>query len=93
MSIHRPKRVTYRTTRDAASNSDAPKEAKAPEWAQAVEGKGAKEFKAYAVSSTYAQGDLVRHPKFGQGVVVAAEQNKIDVLFEDGTRKLAHALS
>jgi hypothetical protein len=92
MSIHRPKRVTYRTSRDSASASDSSKEAKAPEWAEAVEGKGPKDFKPYAVSSSYAPGDLVRHAKFGHGVVLSAESNKMEVLFESGPRKLAHAL-
>lgn len=91
MSIHRPKRVTFRSnTREAAS--EAPKEAKLPEWAQAVEGKGPKDFKPYAVSTTFAQGDLVKHAKFGEGVVLSVEPNKIEVLFESGPRKLAHGI-
>ncbi|MBI5532307.1 MAG: hypothetical protein HY898_06315 [Deltaproteobacteria bacterium] len=93
MSIHRPKRVTFRSnSRDNAAGSDSGKEAKLPEWAQAVEGKGPKDFKAYAVSTTYVQGELVKHAKFGEGVVLSVEPNKMEVLFESGPRKLAHAM-
>lgn len=91
MSIHRPKRVSsFRSGRDAGATES--KEAKQPEWAHAVEGKAPKDFKAYAVSTTYSQGELVRHAKFGEGVVLTAEPGKIEVLFESGPRKLAHGV-
>ena len=87
MSIHRPKRVSFRSGRDAGATDS--KEAKAPEWAQAIEGKAAKDFKAYAVTASFSAGELLRHSKFGDGVVVGVEPGKIEVLFESGTRKLA----
>jgi len=93
MSIHRPKRVTFRSnSRENGAASDGQKEAKLPEWAEAVEGKGPKEFKPYAVTTTYGQGDLVKHAKFGEGVVLSVEPTKMEVLFESGPRKLAHAM-
>lgn len=93
MSIHRPKRVTFRSNSRDTDKGEAQKAVKLPEWAEAVEGKGPKDFKAYAVSSTYLQGDLLKHPKFGEGVVLAVEPTKIEVLFESGPRKLAHAMA
>ncbi len=92
MSIHRPKRVSFRSNGRDASASESSKEANAPEWAQAVEGKGPKDFKPYAVNTTFAQGELVKHAKFGDGIVVSVESGKIEVLFESGPRKLAHGV-
>lgn len=91
MSIHRPKRVTYRSSRESES-LDGAKETATVDWKTATEGKQPADFKPYSVKATYAVGDLVVHPKFGNGVVVSIEPNKIDVLFEDGPHKLAHAL-
>lgn len=87
MSIHRPKRVSFRSGRDASAAET--KEAKQPEWAHAVEGKAAKDFKPYAVNASFSAGELLRHSKFGDGVVLAVEPGKIEVLFESGPRKLA----
>jgi hypothetical protein len=93
MSIHRPKRVTYRSSREPTAGLDETKEDSRPVgWQQAMEGKAEADFKPYAVAGTFSRGDLVRHPKFGNGVVTAVEAGKIEVLFEDGSRKLAHAM-
>ena len=92
MSIHRPKRVTYRSSKENNPLDPDLKDAKPTDWAQAMAGKRDADFQAYAVKTTYAVGALIKHPKFGNGVVVAVEPQKIDVLFESGERKLAHAL-
>jgi len=92
MSIHRPKRVTYRSSRESNPLDPEPKENKPASWAEAVQGKSDADFTPYAVKTTYTVGALIKHPKFGNGVVVAVEPQKIDVLFESGERKLANAL-
>ena len=92
MSINRPKRVTYRSSRESSSLDQQPKDAKPADWAAAMEGKSDGDFVAYAVKTTYVVGALIKHPKFGNGIVVGVEAQKIDVLFESGERKLAHAL-
>ncbi|MEZ4408665.1 MAG: hypothetical protein R3A52_19660 [Polyangiales bacterium] len=33
------------------------------------------------------------HPKFGKGLVVAVDGGRIDVLFEEGVKKLVHGVS
>jgi len=45
----------------------------------------------YAASRTFAVGDVIDHPKFGRGKVVASVVKRIDVEFEDGTHTLVHA--
>jgi hypothetical protein len=44
----------------------------------------------YAASKTFAVGDMIDHPKFGRGKVIAAAQ-RIDVEFADGKHTLVHA--
>ena len=48
-------------------------------------------FAPYALSSRYARGALVVHPKFGRGVVTAVDGPRIEVLFAEGSKKLGHA--
>ena len=63
-------------------------------WEQAIAGKGVREFKAYTVGQTFAEGDLVRHKKFGDGVVSRViDPHKVEVLFRDEARTLAQGMS
>ena len=49
-------------------------------------------IRIYKMTETYAPGDRVEHPKFGQGVVeMLPGDGKMSVFFEDGRRTLAHA--
>ncbi|HET7506654.1 MAG TPA: hypothetical protein VFK02_36790 [Kofleriaceae bacterium] len=45
----------------------------------------------YAASRTFAVGDLIDHPKFGRGKVIASVLKRIDVEFATGTHTLVHA--
>jgi len=44
----------------------------------------------YAVSKTFVVGDVIEHPKFGRGKVIASAMKRIDVEFADGTHTLVH---
>lgn len=61
------------------------------QWEQAIMGRPAEAFTTYAMSTTFGEGDLVRHKKFGDGIVteVRADQ-KVKILFEGGERTLVH---
>lgn len=48
--------------------------------------------RTYAPVQAFAVGELVEHPKFGRGTVVASGLQKIDVEFEDGKHTLVHQL-
>ncbi len=51
----------------------------------------ARAAKAYAPATTFAQGDVVRHPSFGLGLVTAlAGPQKLSVHFPSGPRTLVH---
>ena len=47
--------------------------------------------KPYSPRETYADGDWLDHPTFGQGKVTQARAGKIEVRFESGPRVLLHA--
>jgi hypothetical protein len=50
-----------------------------------------KPARLYSPQETYAQGDWIAHPKFGQGEVLASRDGKIEVKFGTEKRLLIHA--
>ncbi len=63
-------------------------------WEKATVGRAIAEFKRYNVSATFQEGDLVRHAKFGDGVVTRiVDSGKVEVLFKDEPRILAQGLT
>jgi hypothetical protein len=93
MSIHRPKRPTNRRTEKATATrasaaSPAPKQLK---WKDAVGSHPDSAFSPYSQAATFSKDTLVSHPKFGKGVVVEVDGNKVQILFEEGMRKLLHS--
>ncbi len=63
-------------------------------WESAVTGRMVTDFIKYNVKTSFKVGDLVKHPKFGDGVVTTViDAHKIEILFKDEPRKLAQALA
>jgi hypothetical protein len=63
-------------------------------WEKAVSGKAVSEFKSYRVDETFAEGDLVRHKKFGDGIVTRIlDPRKVEILFKDEPRTLAQGMT
>ena len=93
MSMKRSRAKSGGSGRATEAESDYFAKPKEPEktWAEQLEGKGDDAFLLYAMTSRYAKGQLLVHSKFGKGVVVAVEGSRIEVLFEDGPKKLGHA--
>ena len=94
------------TARSSSSSSAGPRSVRGPtkaqqvvldrerSWEKAVNGKSVGEFRAYRVSEIFDEGDLVRHSKFGDGVVTRLlEGKKVEILFKDEARTLAHGLT
>jgi hypothetical protein len=59
-------------------------------WNAAVETSGPASARAYRPSERFAAGETIDHTKFGLGVVRRAEPTKIEVVFRDAVRTLAH---
>ena len=94
MSMKRSKQRTSGSGRSAAAEDDVWAKPLPPEptWAD-VEGKPEESFLPFAMSTKYAKGDLIQHSKFGKGLVLAVESTRIEVLFQDGKKKLGHAVA
>jgi hypothetical protein len=52
---------------------------------------GATPLRPYSGKEVYSAGDVIQHPKFGQGRVLEARGGKIDVRFGSEVRTLLHA--
>ncbi len=62
-------------------------------WEQAIAGRGVLEFRAYSAAGSFREGELLRHKKFGDGVVTRViDGTKVEVLFRDEARTLAQGL-
>lgn len=59
-------------------------------WEEHVADKPDGEFAPYTLSEKYAKGQYLLHPKFGKGVVVDAEAARVEILFQEGKKKLGH---
>lgn len=63
------------------------------DWEKRVSGHSVADFRAYRVSLSFEPNELVRHKTFGDGYVVRViDKNKIEVMFKDGSRTLAHGV-
>jgi hypothetical protein len=69
--------------KSASEGGRATKEPAGPQWPTTL--------RPYSVKEVYAAGDVILHPKFGQGRVVEVREGKIDVKFGLEARTLLHA--
>ncbi len=93
MSMKRSKQRSSGSDRFSGKEDDAwakPSEPE-PSWSE-VDSKPDDAFVPFALSRRYAKGDLILHPKFGKGLVLDVEGTRIEVLFQDGKKKLGHAV-
>ncbi len=61
------------------------------QWEHAIAGQPMSAFKPYRITLTLGPGELVRHPKFGDGVVARViDRGKVEILFQDGPKTMAH---
>lgn len=82
---------TTPTTRKTTSRKAAVETEERQTWAQAVHGRPAEDFTPYTLAGVYKVGELLRHKKFGDGVVLAMlEDRKMQVAFEEGPKTLVY---
>ncbi len=87
-----------RTANGPAPRSTAAKSARtgarSSDWEQRIAGQPVTAFARYSMSRKYTEGELVHHPKFGDGyVALVLEGNKVSIVFKDGAKTLAHGQS
>jgi hypothetical protein len=94
MSMKRAREV--RRTRDNDTDDDGSLTKKPPEktwdWEKEIAPLPDDTFVAYSPKSTFAKANFVVHTKFGKGVVLGVEPGKVEILFQEGSKKLAHGL-
>jgi hypothetical protein len=60
-------------------------------WASKTLGQAVDAFTRYSMERQFRAGELVMHPKFGEGYVdQVLEGGKVNVMFRDGAKVLAH---
>jgi hypothetical protein len=85
---------TSSLSRSRPSMPARPKEDLSQTWEKAIAGRALTDFKPYRIDQTFVKGELVRHSKFGEGVVITVvDATKCEILFKDGLRTLAQATS
>jgi hypothetical protein len=83
-----------RSTRSTVTKAQQAALDREKSWEKAIAGKAVSEFKNYRVDATFAEGDLIRHKKFGDGVVTRVlDPKKVEILFKDEPRTLAQGLT
>jgi hypothetical protein len=59
-------------------------------WEKAIAGQPPTAFKTYTIRNGFEVGDLVKHTRFGDGVVArVVDPQKVEIIFEDGPRTMA----
>jgi hypothetical protein len=87
------KRAKQRTGgRDKDIETDFWKKPTEPEktWEEHVADKPDADFIPYVLSEKFAKGQFLLHTKFGKGVVVDADAARVEILFQEGKKKLGH---
>jgi hypothetical protein len=84
-------RAGEKTSTRGASSAAAKGPAKPNEWESRVLGQEVSAFTRYSMGHQFAPGELVAHPKFGDGYVVeVVDPKKVSIMFRDGPKTLAH---
>jgi hypothetical protein len=94
-NYRRPKSAARPTTRATKTKRTTARKAAQNEqretWEQAVQGRSSGDFTEYTLAGVYEVGELLRHKKFGDGVVLAMlEDRKMQVAFEEGPKTLVY---
>jgi hypothetical protein len=80
-----------RPSRAPGRRSHAPEPSPAERWKEALSGRDPAAAKPYSMKGSFAAGDLIRHTSFGQGLVAKlVPPDKMEVMFEEGTKVLVH---
>lgn len=91
MSMKRAKQKSSGSSKSTEVDFWAKKPVPEKPWEEQVDGKADTAFTPYALAATFQKGQLVVHPKFGKGAISDVEGTRVEILFQDGKKKLGHA--
>ncbi len=90
----KPKRAAAKPRTSAAERVTVKARAEAERvnnWESRIAGQAHDAFIRYSMEKTFEPGQLINHKKFGEGYVVnVLDANKIEIMFRDGPKTLAH---
>lgn len=76
------------------ANSAAAKGELLKQWEKHIAGQPAAAFRTYRPADSFEPGNLIKHTKFGDGVVMRiVDRTKVEMLFADGVKTMAHVLT
>ena len=90
MSMKRAKAKTSGKEKNAETDFWAKPVAPEKTWEEATEGKADSDFTAYTMSERFTKGQLISHSKFGKGFVTDVDALRVEILFQEGKKKLGH---
>jgi hypothetical protein len=90
MSMKRTKQRGAGKDKDVETDFWAKPTAPEKTWEEAMDGQAEDAFLPYALSTTFTKGQLVLHVKFGKGLIVEVEPSRVEILFQEGKKKLGH---
>ncbi|MEZ4224045.1 MAG: hypothetical protein R3B13_24060 [Polyangiaceae bacterium] len=84
-----PRSAAERVTQKARAEAD-----RVNEWESRIAGQAHDAFERYAMDKRFAAGQLIQHKKFGEGYVVdVVDGGKVNIMFRDGMKTLAHGMT
>ncbi len=97
-SVRAPSATASTATRaprqSTATRAAAAELAREQAWEKAIAGRAIADFRPYKLSATFSEGDLVRHSRFGDGVVMRViDSGKVEILFKGEARTLAQGVA
>jgi len=90
MSMKRTKQKSGGRDKDTETDFWAKPVAPEKTWDEAIADKPDDAFTTYAMTEKFTKGQLVAHPKFGKGVITDVEAARVEILFQEGKKKLGH---
>ncbi len=90
---YRPAAAKKKATKAGATRKKPVKrttKSRARSWTSVMAQRTPDDAGAYSMTERFEADQLISHPRFGLGVVRTAAGNKIEVLFEEGTKLLVH---
>ena len=85
--------ATVTKPKSPAAKKAAPAKVRASDWDVLMQGRDLTRAKRYKPDLAFHKNDVVDHPKFGMGLVLAdKEGTKIEVAFQEGPKVLVHNL-
>lgn len=90
MSMKRSKAKSSAKEKDGETDFWAKPALPEKTWEEATADQPDDKYTPYSMAHRFAKGELVTHSKFGKGFVTEVEAARVEILFQEGKKKLGH---